>query len=66
MRLPSRGFYYELNPPIPIEVLEGRIKGVRQKPVAGYVRKPGMTYASSRLPAASTSPESRAGGGEAP
>ena len=27
MRLPSRGFYYELDPPLPVETLEGRIKG---------------------------------------
>jgi hypothetical protein len=64
MRLPSRGFYYELDPPVPIEVLEGRVKGTRQKPIAGYVRKPGVKYASSHAPAPSSSPESRAGGGD--
>ena len=53
MRLPSRGFYYELDPPLPVEVLEGRIKGTRQKPIAGYVRKPGVKYASRRPPSAS-------------
>ena len=36
--------------------------GARQKPIAGYVRKPGVKYASSKLPTASSSPESRAGG----
>jgi hypothetical protein len=66
MRLPSRGFYYELVPPVPVEVLEGRIKGERQKPIAGYVRKPGVSYASSRPPQAPSSPESRAGGGDSP
>jgi hypothetical protein len=67
MRLPSKGFYYELDPPLPVEVLEGRIMGEKQKPVSGYVRKPGVTYAvSAKLPAASDSPESRAGGAEAP
>jgi hypothetical protein len=66
MRLPSRGFYYELDPPLPVEVLEGRIMGERQKPVSGYVRKPGVVYATAKPPAASDSPESRAGGGEAP
>ena len=41
--------------------------GERQKPVSGYLRKPGVTYAeSAKLPAASDSPESRAGGVEAP
>jgi hypothetical protein len=67
MRLPSKGFYYELDPPLPVEVLEGRIMGERDKPVSGYVRKPGVTYASSaKMPTATDSPESRAGGAEAP
>jgi hypothetical protein len=62
MRLPSRGFYYELDPPLPVDVLEGTVKGRLQKPIAGYVPKPGVTYASSRIPTASTAPDSRAGG----
>ena len=66
MRLPNRGFYYELDPPLPVEVLEGTIKGNLQKPIAGYVPKPGVKYASSRPPAASTSPDSRAAGGDEP
>jgi hypothetical protein len=66
MRLPSRGFYYELDPPLPVNVLEGNVKGQLRKPIAGYVRKPGVQYASSKIPTASTSPDSRAGGGEAP
>jgi len=66
MRLPSRGFYYELDPPVPIDVLEGHVKGTRQKPIAGYVRKPGVSYASARPPAAPNTPESRAGAGAEP
>jgi hypothetical protein len=67
MRLPSRGFYYELDPPLPVEVLEGRIMGEREKPLAGYLRKPGVVYATTtRPPAANDSPESRAGGAEGP
>ncbi len=66
MRLPSRGFYFELDPPLPVEVLEGTVKGQLQKPIAGYVPKPGVKYASSRLPTASSSPDSRAGGSDAP
>ncbi len=62
MRLPSRGFYYELDPPLPVEVLEGRIKGQLTKPVAGYVPKPGVKYVSARPPAVSDSPEGKAGG----
>jgi hypothetical protein len=67
MRLPSKGFYYELDPPLPVEVLEGRIMGARDKPVSGYVRKPGVMYATTtKPPDATDSPESRAGGAEAP
>ena len=66
MRLPSRGFYYELDPPLPVETLEGRIKGVRQKPFAGYLRKPGVKYSSDRVPSLYDSPESKAGGEEPP
>ena len=62
MRLPSRGYYRELEPPIPVDVLEGRIKGTLTKPIAGYVPKPGVKYASRRLPAASDTPEDKAGG----
>ena len=50
MRLPSRGFYYELDPPLPVETLEGRIKGTLQKPIAGYVPKPGVKYSNDRAP----------------
>ena len=27
LRLPNRGFYFELEPPVPVETLEGRIRG---------------------------------------
>jgi len=62
MRLPSRGFYRELQPPIPVDVLEGRIKGTVEKPIAGYVPKPGVKYVSRRLPTASDAPDDKAGG----
>jgi hypothetical protein len=62
MRLPSRGYYRELEPPIPVDVIEGRIKGTLQKPIAGYVPKPGVIYVSRRLPTTSDTPEDRAGG----
>jgi hypothetical protein len=63
MRLPTRGFYYELEPPLPVETLKGTIAGQLQQPMTEYVRKPGVTYASSKLPTVSTGPESKAGGG---
>jgi hypothetical protein len=65
MRLPTRGFYYELDPPMPVETLKGNIAGQAQQPITDYVRKPGATYANGSLPSAPTGPESKAGGGRA-
>ncbi len=42
--LETRGYYYTLRPPVPITVLQGRILGEAQKPIAGYLRKPGVDY----------------------
>jgi hypothetical protein len=44
IRLPSRGFSYQLEPPVPVEVLEGDIKGTLKTPVLTYVPKPGVNY----------------------
>ncbi len=44
IRLPSRGFSYQLEPPLPVEVLEGDIKGTLKAPVLTYVPKPGINY----------------------
>ncbi|MFI5290055.1 MAG: L,D-transpeptidase, partial [Polyangia bacterium] len=41
MRLPSRGYWYRLEPPVPINVLEGNIIGDTKKPITGYIPKPG-------------------------
>ena len=64
MRLPNRGFYFELEPPIPVETLEGRIRGKQLAPVAGYVPKPGVHYAAAKPPAEADTPDSKAGGAE--
>ena len=42
----TAAIYRELQPPIPVDVLEGRIKGTLTKPIAGYVPKPGVKYVS--------------------
>ena len=63
LRLPSRGFYLQLDPPLPVETLEGRIRGERQTPITGYVHKPGVKYAAARPPPVTDSPESKAAGG---
>jgi hypothetical protein len=63
MRLPTRGFYFQLDPPLPVETLKGKIKGKLQQPVAGYVPKPGNKAGEGKPPLAPSGPESKAGGG---
>ena len=38
MRIPSRGYLYEMDPPVPVNVLEGNIMGDVKKPILDYVR----------------------------
>ena len=64
MRLPSRGFWYRLEPPLPVNVLEGNIVGNTKKPILTYMPKPGVVYPPGPPPAPNDTPESRAGGGE--
>jgi hypothetical protein len=44
--LRTRGYYYELESPIPIDVAEGRIMGQVKKPIVAFVRKPGVDYSA--------------------
>ncbi len=44
MRLPTRGYRYELTEPIPVTVTEGRIRGSRRSPYSGMMPKPGVDY----------------------
>jgi hypothetical protein len=62
MKIPSRGYVYQLDPPLPVNVLEGNIMGDQKKPIIGYVPKPGIRYPGPPPPAPD-SPEARAGGG---
>ncbi len=61
IRIPSRGYAFYLDPPLPVEVLEGDIKGAVKSPILTYVPKPGTRYPGPP-PAAPNSPEARAGG----
>ena len=49
MRIPWRGFEFELTPPISVNVLEGTIKGVARSPIEGNVPKPGKRYPIEEL-----------------
>jgi hypothetical protein len=63
LRLPSRGYWYRLDPPLPVLVLEGTIAGKVKKPILNYVLKPGVVYPPGPPPSPKDTPESRAGGG---
>jgi hypothetical protein len=62
----TRGYYYELANPVPVNVLEGKIMGEVKKPITAYVRKPGVDYgpdpavgdAASTTTTATATPES--------
>ncbi len=45
--LDTRGYYYELDRPIPVLVTEGHIKGKVKHPIEAYVPKPGVDYGDS-------------------
>ena len=44
MKLPTRGYKYELVEPISVTVTEGRVRGTRQKPYEDMMPKPGVEY----------------------
>ncbi|HEY5090073.1 MAG TPA: hypothetical protein VIK30_08890 [Polyangia bacterium] len=62
MRIPSRGYLYELDPPVPVNVLEGNIMGDQKKPILDYVPEPWNKYPPGPVPAAPTTGD-KAGGG---
>lgn len=62
IKIPSRGYTYVLDPPVPVTVLEGNIKGAQKQPIVGYVPKPNTEYPPGPPPPAPDSPESMAGG----
>jgi hypothetical protein len=64
IRIASRGYSYRLDPPLPVEVLEGDIKGEVKSPILTYVPKPNTVYPGPPPPAPN-GPESRAGGAAA-
>jgi hypothetical protein len=63
MRLPTRGFYFELDPPLPVDTLKGKIKGQLKQPITDYLPKPGVDYGDRKPPAAAGGADSKAGGG---
>jgi hypothetical protein len=62
MRLPTRGFYFQLDPPMPVDTLKGRIKGKIKQPITVYMQKPGVDYGGTQPPPVSGGLDSKAGG----
>ena len=54
IQLKTRGYRYNLNAPIAVHVLEGRIRGDRKSPLDAYIPKPSKAEA----PADALTPES--------
>lgn len=50
--LKTRGYRYNLPEPIPVHVLEGRVRGERKSPVEGYIPKPTQAPAPGDEPPA--------------
>ena len=48
-KLDTRGYYYELLHPVPVDVGEGRIMGAVKKPILSYMRKPGVDYSAPAI-----------------
>jgi hypothetical protein len=61
IRLPSRGFSYQLEPPIPVNVSEGDIRGTLKTPILTYVQKPGVKYPPGPPPPVHDTGEAREG-----
>jgi hypothetical protein len=64
MRLPTRGFYFELDPPMSVDTLKGWIRGQTKQPITGYMQKPGVDYGGTQPPPVLGGADSKAGGGQ--
>jgi hypothetical protein len=64
--LKTRGYYYELDEPVAVNVLEGRVMGEVKKPITAYVRKPGVDYSDLSTGDATTSTGAAAPGPDLP
>ncbi|MBK8480718.1 MAG: hypothetical protein IPL40_06045 [Proteobacteria bacterium] len=60
INLHTRGYYYELTPPLPVNVLEGTIRGTLKQPIEEYVKKPSQVY-QDELPPAGGRPKGPSG-----
>jgi len=63
VRMPSRGFLFELTPPLPVLVRPGRIMGKHRHPMRGYFEKPDLKYPPGPAPSPKGGVNTRAGDG---
>ncbi|HLK88935.1 MAG TPA: hypothetical protein VKZ18_03520 [Polyangia bacterium] len=63
MKIPSRGYLYELDPPLQVNVLEGNIMGDLKKPILDYVPEPWNKYPPGPPPPAPQGGDKAGGGG---
>jgi hypothetical protein len=49
-RRDHKGYYYRLDPPVPVTVTRGRIRGRARRPITRYVRKSGAAEPNPRCP----------------
>lgn len=49
MEVDTRGFGYQLTPPVPLEVLEGNVRGRQNRPLAGFFPLPETVQEQARL-----------------
>jgi hypothetical protein len=63
MRIPSRGYLYEMDPPVPVNVLEGNIMGDVKKPILEYVPEPWNKYPPGPPPPPPNGGDKAGGGG---
>jgi hypothetical protein len=61
VRVPSRGFQYTLDPPIPVKVMKGSVRGARSKPFEGFLKIPGRAYPDAMPGEEAEGGEGRAG-----
>lgn len=61
VRVPSRGFQYDLDPPLPVTVQKGSVRGDLTKPPEGFVKIPGRAYPDAMPGESSEDEDARAG-----
>jgi hypothetical protein len=57
IRIPTRGYAFQLDPPLAVEVKAGTIRGQVQEPIEAYVPRPGVRYPGPPPPVPGAAPQ---------